>query len=339
MKTQILNTTQNDIQEAAALLRQGGLVAIPTETVYGLAADALNEDAICKIFEAKGRPQDNPLIVHIGDITQLSTLCLEIPVWAGPIIERFWPGPLTLLLKKHAIVPDVVTCGLASVAVRFPSHPVAQQIIRAAGCPLAAPSANVSGRPSPTTFSHVLEDLDGKIDAIVDGGPCAIGLESTVLDIRTRPPRILRPGGVSVEALREVSPDVCVDKAVYATLKEGETPISPGMKYRHYSPKAPVIIVRGEEAQVLSYIADHADESSGVLCYDENRSLFSCGFVLSYGAKTSKETLAQNLFDRLRRFDQLPVSVIYAQCPDDTGMGLAISNRLQKAAGFHIIDI
>lgn len=339
MNTQILSTKDKDIKIAASILKAGGLVAIPTETVYGLAANAFCEKAVKKIFIAKGRPQDNPLIVHISSLSELSQLCADIPEYARPVIERFWPGPLTILFKKSPQVNDTVTCGLDSIAVRFPSHPVAQTIIRAAGVPLAAPSANLSGRPSTTTFNHVLEDLDGKIDAIVDGGDCQVGLESTVLDLRIRPPRILRPGGTTVEELQEVLPDLIIDPAVYHSLPPESAPPSPGMKYRHYAPKSPVVIVQGPEDRVISYIRSKAGPDCGILCYNENINLFPTGIVVAYGSRQDIANLAHNLFDRLRRFDETPVRMIFAQCPDETGIGLAISNRLNKAAGFQVIRV
>ena len=233
------------IQEAAAILRRGGLVGIPTETVYGLGADALNEDAVVRIFLAKGRPQDNPLIIHVPDASWLEQYCRDVPPEAYRLAERFWPGPLTMILPRRDIVPLQTTGGLETVGVRCPDHPVTLAIIRAAGVPIAAPSGNTSGRPSPTTAAHMIEDMDGKIDGIVDGGPCTVGVESTIIDLTVTPPRLLRPGGLPLEALEEVLGEVSVDKAVTGLLAAGEHPRAPGMKYRHYAPHAPVTVVTG----------------------------------------------------------------------------------------------
>lgn len=339
MKTRILFPSEEDILAAGEILKKGGLVAIPTETVYGLAANAYLDEAVLKIFLAKGRPQDNPLILHIASIAELYPLCASVPETAKKVMERFWPGPLTLLFDKSPLVSDIVTCGLPSVAVRFPSHPVAAAVIRAAGAPLAAPSANLSGRPSATSLSHVLADFDGKIEAVIDGGDCFVGLESTVLDLRSFPPRILRPGGVTFEDLQELLPDLIIDPAVRKTLAPNERPVSPGMKYRHYAPKAPVVIVQGEDAAVISYIQNNAAADCGILCYDENVPCFSSGVVVPYGGRFDKANLAHRLFASLRQFDEKAVKQIFAQCPDEDGLGLAVANRLRKAAAFRIIQL
>ena len=243
MKTRLL--TGHDIPAAAAILRDGGLLGIPTETVYGLGANGLNAEAVRHIFEAKGRPQDNPLILHIPDASWLSRYCHDVPASAYALAERFWPGPLTMILPRREIVPDAVTCGLDTVGVRCPDHPVTLEIIRAAAVPVAAPSGNRSGRPSPTCARHMLEDMEGRIDAIVDGGPCGVGVESTIIDLTVTPPRLLRPGGLPLEELEEVLGEITVDKAVLSPLAAGEKPRAPGMKYRHYAPKAPVTVVTG----------------------------------------------------------------------------------------------
>ncbi|MGN1004260.1 MAG: L-threonylcarbamoyladenylate synthase, partial [Oscillospiraceae bacterium] len=243
MKTQRL--TQSDIQQAAAVLKRGGLLGIPTETVYGLGADGLNPGAVAHIFEAKGRPQDNPLILHISTADWLERYCRDIPSAAYALADRFWPGPLTMILKRRDMVPDVVTAGLDTVGMRCPAHPVCRAIISAANTPVAAPSGNTSGRPSPTTAAHMLSDMDGKIDAIVDGGACAVGVESTIIDLTCTPPRLLRPGGITLEQLESVLGEVAVDDAVRRQMGEGEKPRAPGMKYRHYAPKAPVTVVKG----------------------------------------------------------------------------------------------
>ncbi len=244
MRTKVLDETR--IEEAGAVLRAGGLLGIPTETVYGLGADGLNPEAVAHIFQAKGRPQDNPLILHIPSADWLERYCEEIPPEAYTLAERFWPGPLTLILKRKVLVPDAVTAGLDTVGMRCPAHPVTRAIIAAAGVPVAAPSGNTSGRPSPTNVADMLEDMDGKVDAIVDGGPCSVGVESTILDLTLTPPRLLRPGGVTLEQLEAVVGSVAVDKAVRQLLRGDEQPRAPGMKYRHYAPKAPVTVVKGD---------------------------------------------------------------------------------------------
>ena len=238
----------NAVRDAAAILRRGGLVGIPTETVYGLGADALNEEAVVRIFLAKGRPQDNPLIIHVPDASWLEQYCRDVPPEAYRLAERFWPGPLTMILPRRDIVPLQTTGGLETVGVRCPDHPVTLAIIEAAGVPIAAPSGNTSGRPSPTTAAHMIEDMDGKIDGIVDGGPCTVGVESTIIDLTVTPPRLLRPGGLPLEALEEVLGEVSVDKAVTGLLAAGEHPRAPGMKYRHYAPHAPVTVATAAPA-------------------------------------------------------------------------------------------
>lgn len=324
---------------AAAILRAGGLVAIPTETVYGLGTDGLNPAAVENIFRAKGRPQDNPLILHVPDDTWLERYCQNIPETAYVLTKRFWPGPLTLILPRKPAVPDVVTAGLDTVGMRCPDHPLTRAIIAAAGIPVAAPSANTSGKPSPTTAAHVLDDMDGKIDAVVDGGPCAVGVESTIVDLTCTPPRLLRPGGVTLEQLRETLGDVGVDPAVKRLMVEGEKPRAPGMKYRHYAPKAPVTVVTGDPAAGAAWIAAHLGEKSGVICFEESAARFPGHIVGSIGPAGDKAEQARRVFDALRAFDATDVTEIFAQCPGEEGMGLAISNRLNKAAGFHIVRV
>ena len=326
------------IQEAAAILRRGGLVGIPTETVYGLGADALNEEAVVQIFLAKGRPQDNPLIIHVPDASWLEQYCRDVPPEAYRLAERFWPGPLTMILPRRDIVPLQTTGGLETVGVRCPDHPVTLAIIRAAGVPIAAPSGNTSGRPSPTTAAHMIEDMDGKIDGIVDGGPCTVGVESTIIDLTVTPPRLLRPGGLPLEALEEVLGTVAVDKAVTGLLKDGEKPRAPGMKYRHYAPKAPVTAVTGDPAHSALVIRGLLREKAGVICFDEFAGYFEGHIVHRLGPFTDKLAQAQRVFDALRTFDGTDVTEIFAQCPDDAGLGLAVGNRLKKAAGFHLIN-
>ncbi len=327
------------IDEAAQIIKRGGLLAIPTETVYGLGANALDADAVRRIFEAKGRPQDNPLILHIADASWLTRYCTDVPESAYRLAARFWPGPLTMILPRRECVPDVTTGGLSTVGMRCPDHAVTLAIIRAADVPIAAPSANLSGRPSCTTAAHVADDMDGRIDGIVDGGACAVGVESTIIDLTCDPPRLLRPGGLALEDLREVLGEVAVDKAVVSLLAEGEKPRAPGMKYRHYAPKAPVTVVSGDSEKAAHYIALRAERGAGVICFDEYAPLFPRCEVRTIGAAEDKRAHAQRIFDALRSFDETDVSAVYAQCPDAKGLGLAVGNRLKKAAGFHVIDV
>ena len=328
----------NAVRDAAAILRRGGLLGIPTETVYGLGADALNEDAVSRIFLAKGRPQDNPLIIHVPDASWLERYCRDVPPAAYQLAERFWPGPLTMILPRRDIVPLQTTGGLETVGVRCPNHPVTLAIIEAAGVPIAAPSGNTSGRPSPTTAAHMIEDMDGKIDGIVDGGPCTVGVESTIIDLTVTPPRLLRPGGLPLESLRQVLGEVAVDKAVTGLLAAGERPRAPGMKYRHYAPHAPVTVVTGEPERSARRIQGLLSDTAGVICFDEYAPLFPGHIIHKLGPAADKSAQARHVFDALRTFDGTDVTEIFAQCPDDGGLGLAVANRLKKAAGFHLID-
>ncbi|MBQ0038633.1 MAG: threonylcarbamoyl-AMP synthase [Clostridiales bacterium] len=329
----------NAIAEAAEIIRGGGLLGIPTETVYGLGANALNEDAVRRIFEAKGRPQDNPLIIHVpNDVRWLERYCHDVPETAYALAEKFWPGPLTMILPRRESVPLRTTGGLETVGVRCPNHPVTLAIIEASGVPIAAPSGNTSGRPSPTTAAHMIEDMDGKIDGIVDGGACAVGVESTIIDLTVQPPRLLRPGGLPLEALEAVLGEVTVDKAVTGKLTEGEKPRAPGMKYRHYAPKAPVTVVTGQPFRSAEYIRAHLGEHDGVICFDEFAPLFAGHIIHCLGPAADKSEQARRVFDALRTFDDTAVPAIFAQCPDESGLGLAIGNRLKKAAGFHVVD-
>lgn len=328
----------NAVRDAAAILRRGGLLGIPTETVYGLGADALNEDAVSRIFLAKGRPQDNPLIIHVPDASWLERYCRDVPPAAYRLAERFWPGPLTMILPRRDIVPLQTTGGLETVGVRCPNHPVSLAIIEAAGVPIAAPSGNTSGRPSPTTAAHMIEDMDGRIDGIVDGGPCTVGVESTIIDLTVTPPRLLRPGGLPLESLRQVLGEVAVDKAVTGLLAAGERPRAPGMKYRHYAPHAPVTVVTGAPERSARRIQGLLSDTAGVICFDEYAPLFPGHIIHKLGPAADKSAQARHVFDALRTFDGTDVTEIFAQCPDDGGLGLAVANRLKKAAGFHLID-
>ena len=326
-----------DVEEAAAILRSGGLVGIPTETVYGLGANGLDPEAVAHIFEAKGRPQDNPLILHIPSADDLERYCMDIPQSAYDLARACWPGPLTMILKRRPIVPDVVTAGMDTVGMRCPSHPVCRAILQAAEVPVAAPSGNTSGRPSPTTAAHMAEDMDGRIDAIVDGGPCSVGVESTIVDLTETPPRLLRPGGVTLERLESVLGRVEVDQAVTRLMSAGEKPRAPGMKYRHYAPKAPVTVVQGAPAAAARYIQAHMAPGDGVICFDEYAGLFAGHPLEQLGPSTDVPEQARRVFEALRWFDGTGVSHIWAQCPAAAGIGLAVANRLNKAAGFHIV--
>ncbi len=338
METKLFKT-EHDIPAAAEILRQGGLLGIPTETVYGLGANALNEEAVKGIFEAKGRPQDNPLILHIPHVDWLERYCENVPQEAYLLAEKFWPGPLTMILPKKDIVPLRTTGGLSTVGVRMPDHPLTLELIRQADVPVAAPSGNTSGRPSPTKAEHMLEDMQGKIHGIFDGGACRVGVESTIVDLTVTPPRLLRPGGLSLEDLQSVLGEVAVDKAVTEKMKEGEKPRAPGMKYRHYAPKAPVTVVCGDPQATARYIAEHRQDGDGVICFTEFASLFEGHATQILGEVCDKHQQAQRVFDALRAFDSLPVAAIYAQCPDTAGLGLAVSNRLKKAAGFCVVEV
>ena len=341
METKYL--TEQKLQQAAEILKRGGLLGIPTETVYGLGANGLNETAVANIFKAKGRPQDNPLILHIPDVGWLDRYCTDIPPSAYTLANKFWPGPMTIILKRKPVVPDVVTAGLDTVGMRCPDHALCRKIIAAADVPVAAPSGNISGRPSPTTAAHMLEDMDGKIDAIMEGGPCGVGVEFTIIDLTCQPPRLLRPGGVTLEQLREVLGEVAVDEAVTRILKEGEKPRAPGMKYRHYAPQAPVTVFTGEPEKAANFMTDYVQPGDGVICFEEFVHLFAQrtdpALICSLGPAADKGEQARRVFDALRKFDHTPAAAIWAQCPDASGIGLAIANRLNKAAGFHIIEV
>lgn len=337
METLLLRGDHKDeVARAGEILRAGGLVAIPTETVYGLAANALDPAAVRKIYEAKGRPSDNPLIVHIEEVSQLGPLALEIPESAQKLAKAFWPGPLTMILKKSRLVPALVSGGLETVAVRLPAHPVARAVIRSAGVPLAAPSANLSGRPSPTKFSHVREDLSGRVDALLDGGDCTVGVESTVITLAEGVPRVLRPGGVTVEQLRQVLGWVEVDSAVLHRLEEGKKAASPGMKYRHYSPKAEVVLVDASSEEYVNYVNSKKD--CHALCFQEDLPLLRVP-ALSYGGRYNREEQARKLFSALLQLDGLGAKKVFARCPSKRGVGLAVYNRLIRAAGFQVIRV
>ena len=341
MQTEFLTITDPAdprLGRVGACLRVGGLCAMPTETVYGLAANALDGEAVRRIFTAKGRPQDNPLIVHIAAREQWPALVQGIPAEASALAEAFWPGPLTIILPKADCIPDAVCCGLDTVAVRMPSHPIARAIIQAAGVPLAAPSANLSGKPSPTTAQHVLRDMDGRIDMIVDGGRCSVGVESTVVTLCADRPRLLRPGGVTLSALRGVLGAVDVDKAVLGELSDGEKPASPGMKYRHYSPDADVRLVKGTAERFASYAASFPTDTTAVVCFDGEADAFR-NTTFPIGAPTDGSAHARAVFDVLRQIDAQGFSIALVHCPGDDGVDLAVLNRLLRAAAFQVVDL
>ena len=349
MKTSILKVNPKDtepekIHEAAKIIKAGGLVAFPTETVYGLGADALNEDAVLKVFTAKNRPLDNPPIVHIASIPEVHPLVFELSKKATLVMEKFWPGPLTLIFKRSNSVPKTTVAGLDTIAIRMPKHRVAHELIKESHTPIAAPSANLSGKPSPTTAQHVYEDLNGRIDAILDGGATHIGVESTVVDLSTSPPVLLRPGGTTFETLKEVLPDLVLHPFVDA---EVELPLekiqSPGMKHKHYAPRVDVILVEGNIEAVVYKIRSLTEayvkkgNKVGLLATDETLSAYQAYIVKSMGSRHNLNSIAKNLFRLLRELDGEGVDVVLAESVPIEGLGLAVMNRLRKASGYHII--
>lgn len=332
------------LQEAGAWIRKGELVAFPTETVYGLGGDALQADSSRKIYEAKGRPSDNPLIIHIAKWEDIYHICREIPPTAEKLAEVFWPGPLTMILKKQDIVPKETTGGLDTVAVRLPSHPVARAFIEAAGGYVAAPSANVSGRPSPTLAKYVFEDMEGKIPMIIDSGIVGIGVESTIIDLTEGTPVILRPGSITREMLQDVLGDVKSDVGMLEK-PEGVAPKAPGMKYRHYAPKGNLTIVSGDSADVVAYIngacaaAAETGKRTGVLCTQETMSLYQADSIKCMGTRSDESTVAQGLYQILRECDDEGLEVLFAESFSTQGIGQAIMNRLLKAAGYQMVEL
>ena len=365
------NIKDEELAEAAAVLRSGGLVAFPTETVYGLGGNALDEDAARKIYAAKGRPSDNPLIAHISCAADLAPLVKEIPVAGRKLMEAFWPGPLTMIFPKSGRVPYGTTGGLDTVAVRMPDDPVAGRLIALAGVPVAAPSANTSGRPSPTTADHVWQDMNGRIDMIINGGPVGIGVESTIVDVSSPVPSVLRPGAITMEMLREVLGEVTIDPAILGPMKEDIRPKAPGMKYRHYAPEAELILVEAVEDEAAGYEAVRGQGGGGccgqmgdgqvermvgkvrelahekliqgcqvgIICTDESRPCYAEGTVRSIGARKSQESVAHNLYAVLREFDDLKVEYIFSESFSEDHLGQAIMNRLSKAAGYKIVRV
>ncbi len=342
METIVLKSNKQNLPEVAAaagaLLRNGEVVAIPTETVYGLAAQIFDDDAVHRIFTVKGRPQDNPLIVHISDLKMMDGLVQSVPECAGVLIQHFWPGPLTIIFKKTEKVSDVVTCGLDSVAIRFPEHPVARAIIDAAGIPLAAPSANLSGKPSPTTADHCVHDLDGLIPLIIDGGECRVGVESTVISVTGEVPMILRPGIISLEEIRRWVPEAEISPAVFREVKADEKVESPGLKHRHYSPGCEVILIDSDSRNYIEYLEKNAREGDVAMCFSEESERISIPHV-SYGNASSSEEQAHNIFAILRDLDSKEVKRILIHAPGHIGKALAVSNRLIRAAGFQVVEI
>jgi len=349
METKIITIRENHIdgsrlQEAGDIIRRGGLVAFPTETVYGLGADALNREAACKIYEAKGRPSDNPLIIHICRWEDIYSVVSQVPQEAEKIARAFWPGPLTMILPKSQQVPYETTGGLETVAIRMPSHQIAAKLIDLAGGYIAAPSANTSGKPSPTLAKHVITDMRGRIDMIIDGGDVGIGLESTIIDLTVTPPQILRPGYVTRDMLERVLGTMIMDGAVTADNME-ETPKAPGMKYRHYAPRGEITIVRGKPEKVVAYInreaarESHKGEKVGIISTAEDLKLYRADSVKNIGSREAEADIARHLYRILREFDDEEVTKIYSEAFEDAGLGQAIMNRLLKAAGHRIVQL
>ena len=340
MMTEVKPVSPEAIREAAQLIRKGELVGMPTETVYGLGANALNEEAVKKIFEAKGRPGDNPLIVHVSCLAEIPPLVKEIPENAKRLMEAFWPGPMTLILPKSDLIPSCVSAGLDTVGIRLPASEAARDLIRESGCPIAAPSANRSGRPSPTTAQHVFEDMDGRILMILDGGDSEVGVESSVIDATGEVPVILRPGGITPEMVAEVLGSVAVDEHVMSPLAEGDIVRSPGMKYKHYAPKAKTVIFDGKAENVIAAIcarydeAEAAGETPAILGFDEHD--FGGRTRISLGSVKRPQEAAARLFAALRELDERGETVALCEAVEATGIGLAVMNRMGRAAGFDI---
>ncbi|MCR5637889.1 MAG: threonylcarbamoyl-AMP synthase [Lachnospiraceae bacterium] len=352
MKTKVVVIEENNIneealenlKEAGRILKNGGLVAFPTETVYGLGGDALNPESSKKIYAAKGRPSDNPLIVHIADMEHLPKIVKEVPEAARKLAEAFWPGPLTMIMNKSEEVPLTTTGGLETVAIRMPSNKIAAEMIRQSGGYIAAPSANISGRPSPTVAKYCIEDLDGKIEMIIDGGQVGIGLESTIIDLTVEKPMILRPGYITPQMLEDVLGQVDIDRTIIDN-NSGQKPKAPGMKYRHYAPKGQLSIVEGAPEKTIEYINEKAKEymiegkKVGIICTDETRDKYKADVIKSAGNRKDERTVAKQLFKILREFDDEDVDVMFSESFDDSGIGQAIMNRLLKAAGHNVISI
>lgn len=337
-QTKVMPCDEKGVAFAAELLKKGEVVGIPTETVYGLAASAYDPAAVSKIFAAKGRPQDNPLIVHISDLSMLNDLVSDFPPIAQKLASAFWPGPLTMILPKSERVPFEVTAGLDTVGIRMSSHPGAAAVIKACGLPLAAPSANTSGRPSPTKAKHVLYDMNGKIPLILDGGSCSVGVESTVILVKKDSVHLLRPGGVTEKDIESLGIIVTVDPAVETKLKQNAKVLSPGLKYKHYSPKAEVVIVKGSFDQFKEYVSHKTEDGVFVLVFEGEDKLVNWPAVV-YGKKSDPKAQAAGLFDALREVDERGARLVYARCPDQDGVGYAVYNRLLRAAAFKVVEV
>ena len=335
--TRILSADDDSIDEAAKLLKSGEVVGMPTETVYGLGANALDENAVRKIFAAKGRPADNPLIVHISHFDMIKPLVSQIPDLAYKCAEQFWAGPLTMIMPKSDIIPDVTSGGLDTVGIRMPSHKTARAIIDKCGFPIAAPSANLSGSPSPTTAGHVFNDMNGRIPAIVDGGFSAVGVESTVISFENDAIRVLRPGFISAEELKEITPNVIIDKGVTAKLEQGAIARSPGMKYKHYAPKADITIIDGSLEAFRAYVKNHSDSETVCMTFTDTDCDGLNVKAICYGE--SDEQQAHLLFDTLRELDNIGAKKVFARCPRKSGVGLAVYNRLLRAAAFQVVSL
>lgn len=339
MYTELKAAAPESLAYAAKLLREGETVGIPTETVYGLAADATNNNAVAKIFAAKGRPQDNPLIVHIADMAGLEGVVKEVPEDCKKLAAAFWPGPLTIIMQRGDKIADSVCAGLPTVAVRMPSHPVAAELIRLSGLPLAAPSANLSGLPSPTNARHTFRDLQGRIPLVIDGGECSVGVESTVITIAGEQPMLLRPGYITKEQLETVlGKEVLLSDAILNKLQEGAVAASPGMKYKHYSPKANVVLLDGSAEAYQAFIAQHAEAGVLAMCYEEEVSSLAVPCVVC-GAREDAAGQAQRLFSALRECDEKGAKTVYAHCPSTIGVSMAVYNRLIRAAAFQVIKL
>jgi L-threonylcarbamoyladenylate synthase len=349
MDTKIVIIDENNIdikaiEEAGNIIREGGLVAFPTETVYGLGANALDSNAVKKIFEAKGRPQDNPLIIHVADF-EIGDFVETIPPIAKSLMKSFWPGPLTIILKKSKLIPDITSADLDSVGIRMPRNIIARELIKNSGVPIAAPSANISGRPSPTEVSRCIEDLSGKIEYILGGRICEVGLESTIVDCTVYPPCVLRPGGVTLDMLHEIDINIYMDEAIMNKPDNDFKPKAPGMKYRHYAPKAPLKIVQGDlqktVAKINEIVQNYIDDNKvvGIMATDETINEYSNGYVLSLGSRKNLDTIGKKLFEVLRSFDDTNVDVILSESVEENGLGIAIMNRLKKSSGYNIIKV
>lgn len=339
------NIDENILEQAGEIIRQGGLVAFPTETVYGLGANALDANAVKKIFEAKGRPQDNPLIVHISDIKEIDKLVKYISKAAKKFMNEFWPGPMTIILPKTDLIPDVTSAGLPSIGIRMPSNIIANHFIKSSQVPIAAPSANISGRPSPTDVERCIEDLNGKVDYILGGGMCEFGVESTVIDCTVQPSCILRPGRITLEMLKKIEPDIYIDPAVMKKPDKGIRPKAPGMKYKHYAPKAKVKIVQGDLqktiAKINKMVQNYIDvgKNVGIIATDETKDYYKRGLIISLGSRKNMVEISKNLFETLRSFDDKNIDVIISEAFEEKGIGVAVMNRLQKSAAFDITQV